>query len=196
MKDTIKKIISFVVVIGIAVFVVLFMKDKINTAEPNTEVTDTIKALSNYLLSTDSNFTLTEAIVTKVVDGDTLWVTIDGKEEKVRLIGVNSPEYTKEIEPYGKEATEFTTTELLGKTVYLQKDVSDTDSYDRLLRYVWTKDVSDNLTDENLLDYLFNNTLIKEGLAESNYYKPDILFQIFLEETETQAKENKKGMWQ
>ena len=190
MKDTIKKIISFVVVIGIAVFVVLFMKDKINTAEPNTEVTDTIKALSNYLLSTDSNFTLTEAIVTKVVDGDTLWVTIDGKEEKVRLIGVNSPEYTKEIEPYGKEATEFTTTELLGKTVYLQKDVSDTDSYDRLLRYVWTKDVSDNLTDENLLDYLFNNTLIKEGLAESNYYKPDILFQIFLEETETQAKEN------
>ena len=172
------------------------MKNKINNADTNTELTDAVSGLTEYLQSSYSNITLTEAVVTKVVDGDTLWVTIDGKEEKVRLIGIDCPEYTKEIEPYGKEATEFTTNELLGKTVYLQKDVSDTDSYDRLLRYVWTKDVSDNLTDENILDYLFNNKLVEEGLAESNYYAPDILFQVFLEQTETQAKENKKGMWQ
>ena len=173
MKKAIKKIISLVVVIGIVVFLILFMKNKINNADTNTELTDAVSGLTEYLQSSYSNITLTEAVVTKVVDGDTLWVTIDGKE-----------------------ATEFTTNELLGKTVYLQKDVSDTDSYDRLLRYVWTEDISDNLTDENILDYLFNNKLVEEGLAESNYYAPDILFQVFLEQTETQAKENKKGMWQ
>jgi len=195
MKDTIKKIISLILVIGIAIFVTFFMKDKINNAEPNTEVTDAINEIYEYLNSS-SKITLTEATVTKVVDGDTIWVTIDGKEEKVRLIGINCPEYTKEIEPYGKEATEFTTNALLGKTIYLQKDISDKDSYDRLLRYVWTEDVSNKIDDSNVLDYLFNYTLVNEGLAESNYYKPDIKYQKILENAETQAKENKKGMWQ
>lgn len=196
MKDTIKKIISLILVIGIAIFVAFFMKDKINNAEPNTEATDAINEIYEYLNSSSSKITLTEATVTKVVDGDTIWVTIDGKEEKVRLIGINSPEYTKEIEPYGKEATEFTTNALLGKTIYLQKDISDKDSYDRLLRYVWTEDVSNKMDDPNILDYLFNYTLVNEGLAESNYYKPDIKYQKILENAETQAKENKKGMWQ
>jgi len=196
MKDTIKKIISLILVIGIAIFVAFFMKDKINNTEPNTEVTDAINEIYEYLNSSSSKITLTEATVTKVVDGDTIWVTIDGKEEKVRLIGINCPEYTKEIEPYGKEATEFTTNALLGKTIYLQKDISDKDSYDRLLRYVWTEDVSNKIDDSNVLDYLFNYTLVNEGLAESNYYKPDIKYQKILENAETQAKENKKGMWQ
>lgn len=196
MKDTIKKIISLILVIGIAIFVAFFMKDKINNTEPNTEVTDAINEIYEYLNSSSSKITLTEATVTKVVDGDTIWVTIDGKEEKVRLIGINCPEYTKEIEPYGKEATEFTTNALLGKTIYLQKDISDKDSYDRLLRYVWTEDVSNKIDNSNVLDYLFNYTLVNEGLAESNYYKPDIKYQKILENAETQAKENKKGMWQ
>lgn len=196
MKDTIKKIIMLVLVICIAVFVALFMKDKINNAEPNTELTDTVKALSDKLLSGYEVLNLEDAIVTEVVDGDTIWVTIDGKEEKVRLIGIDCPEYTKEIEPYGKEATEFTTNELLGKTIYLQKDHSDTDSYDRLLRYVWITDISDIQDDNKVFDYLFNNVLVKEGLAESNYYKPDTKYQIVLEESEKDAKENKKGMWQ
>lgn len=196
MKDTIKKIIMLVLVICMAVFVALFMKDKINNAEPNTELTDTVKALSDKLLSGYEVLKLEEAIVTEVVDGDTIWVTIDGKEEKVRLIGIDCPEYTKEIEPYGKEATEFTTNELLGKTIYLQKDHSDTDSYDRLLRYVWITDISNIQDDNKVFDYLFNNILIKEGLAESNYYNPDIKYQIVLEESEKDAKENKKGMWQ
>lgn len=196
MKDTIKKIISLILVIGIAIFVAFFMKDKINNAVPNTEVTDTVKSLSEYLISSYSKISLAEATVTKIVDGDTIWVNINGKEEKVRLIGIDCPEYTKEIEPYGKEATEFTTNALLGKTVYLQKDVSDTDSYDRLLRYIWTEDITQNIDNPNILDYLFNYTLVKEGLAESNYYKPDVSYQKFLETAETEAKESKKGMWQ
>lgn len=196
MKDTIKKIIMLVILVGAAIFLIFFMKDKINNSEPNTELTDTVKALSDELLSDYEDITLEEATVTEVVDGDTLWVTIDGKEEKVRLIGIDCPEYTKEIEPYGKEATEFTTNELLGKTVYLQKDHSDTDSYDRLLRYVWIEDISDNLDDNNIFDYLFNNILVKEGLAESNYYKPDTKYQIVFENSEKDAKESKKGMWQ
>ena len=119
----------------------------------------------------------------------------DGNEEKIRLIGIDCPEYTKEIEAYGKEATEFTTEKLLNKTIYLQKDITNTDNYDRLLRYVWTQKI-DEITDENTKNYLFNYTLVYEGLANSNYYKPNTTLQNYLEEAEDYAKENKKGMWQ
>lgn len=196
MKDNIKKIIFLVIVVVGGILLTLFMKDKINNATPNTELSDTLAAIIKNASNELKNTELTKAVVTKVVDGDTLWVKIDGKEEKVRLIGVNCPEYTKEIEPFGKEATEYTTDKLLGKTVYLQKDISNTDSYDRLLRYVWTKDISSETQDENTFDYLFNNNLVKEGLAESNFYKPDILYQKILETSEIDAKSEKKGMWQ
>lgn len=76
-----------------------------------------------------------EAVVTKVVDGDTIYVDINGDDYKLRMIGLNCPEYTKEIEPYGRESSEYTENELLGKTVYLESDVSNTDKYSRLLRY-------------------------------------------------------------
>ncbi|WP_243149726.1 thermonuclease family protein [Thermaerobacter sp. PB12/4term] len=55
---------------------------------------------------------------------------------RVRLIGVDTPETTKVVEPYGREATAFTRKRLLGKTVYLEKDVSEKDRYGRALRYV------------------------------------------------------------
>ena len=74
-------------------------------------------------------------------------------------------------------------------------DVTDTDDYDRLLRYVWTQKV-DEINEENISKYLFNAKLIQEGLAYSNYYKPNILLQSYLENFEKEAKESKKGMWQ
>ena len=113
----------------------------------------------------------------------------------MRFIGINCPEYTKEIEPFGKEATEFTTQYLEDKTIYLQKDVSDTDDYDRLLRYVWTEEVTE-INEENISNYLFNAKLVQEGLAQNNYYKPDISLQSYLEDFEKEAKSNGKGMWQ
>ncbi len=87
---------------------------------------------------------VTKARLVSVVDGDTVDVkALAGARlpgTRVRLIGVDTPESTKAVEPYGREAREatvFTHKRLLGKTVYLEKDVSETDRYGRTLRYVW-----------------------------------------------------------
>lgn len=191
MKDNIKKIFYVIVILIIALLSSIYLKDFLENKATTSYSSTTIENLSQK----DSNIELIEAYVTKVVDGDTIWVKIGTETKKVRFIGINCPEYTKEIEPYGKEATEYTNEKLYHKTIYLQKDITDTDSYDRLLRYIWT-DKIDTINKETISKYLFNYELVKNGLAYSNYYKPDISLQDYLEEAEKQAKENKIGMWQ
>lgn len=195
MKNNLKKIIYLIVLIAITAFASYFLKDALDEkAQNNLNNTNT-----NTEIVTNTNekeeIELQEAYVTKIIDGDTLGVTIDGNYYKVRLVGINCPEYTKEIEPYGKEATEYTTEKLYNKTIYLQKDISNTDNYDRLLRYVWLNKV-ETIDEETIKNSLFNYELVINGLAHSNYYKPDITLQNYLEDAENYAKQNKIGMWQ
>ena len=195
MKNNIKKIIYLIVLIAITAFASYFLKDALDEkAQNNLNSNNT-----NTEIVTNNNekeeIELQEAYVTKIIDGDTIGVTIDGKYYKVRLVGINCPEYTKEIEPYGKEATEYTTEKLYNKTIYLQKDISNTDNYDRLLRYVWLNKV-ETIDEETIKNSLFNYELVINGLAHSNYYKPDITLQNYLEDAENYAKQNKIGMWQ
>ncbi len=180
-------------ILTIIIVIVLILLSKRVLFKDNSNLNNTYNDnLNNY--SKTSDLELTEAKVTKIIDGDTIWVDINGKEFKIRLIGINCPEYTTKIEPYGKEATEFTTKYLTNKTVYLQTDISDKDKYDRLLRYVWLEKI-DEINEENIKNYLFNAIIVKEGLAKSNYYKPNITLQTYLEELEKEAKSNKIGMW-
>lgn len=194
MKKYIKKIVTIILLIIIAIIFAIYFKnylnDNINIYEENNITTNI-----NNTDKEDNQIELVEATVTKIVDGDTIWVDINGKEEKVRFIGVNCPEYTTKIEEYGKEATEYTTNELLGKKVYLQKDISQTDDYNRLLRYVWLEKI-DTINEENIENYLFNAKLVINGYAQSNYYKPDISLQDYLEKFENEAKQQKIGIWQ
>ena len=194
MKKYIKKIVTIILLIIIAIIFAIYFKnylnDNINIYEENNITTNI-----NNTDKEDNQIELVEATVTKIVDGDTIWVDINGKEEKVRFIGVNCPEYTTKIEEYGKEATEYTTNELLGKKVYLQKDISQTDDYNRLLRYVWLEKI-DTINEENIENYLFNAKLVINGYAQSNYYKPDISLQNYLEKFEKEAKKQKIGIWQ
>jgi len=92
-----------------------------------------------------------------VVDGDTIIVIIDGKKEKVRLIGVDAPEtdgpYTKE-EPYGREASAFTKKVTEGENVRLEYDWQKRDKYGRILAYVYLEDGT-----------FLNAELIKQGYA-------------------------------
>lgn len=113
-----------------------------------------------------------QVLVAKVVDGDTIWVDIDGQVERVRLIGVNTPEIG---EAGYEEATEFTTNMLLGEYILLEKDISETDQYDRLLRYVWF-DIPTNHTDSEKQTKLFNSMLLEGGYAEIATYKPDVKY--------------------
>jgi len=73
----------------------------------------------------------------------TRYVLIDGVEYRVRYIGIDTPETfhpTRGEQPYGKEASARNKELVGGRTVYLEKDISETDRYGRLLRYVWLED--------------------------------------------------------
>lgn len=136
------------------------------------------------------------AVVSRVVDGDTIVVTLNGKEEKIRLIGVNTPEsvgrYAKKPQPYGKEASAYTKKQLDGKTVYLQKDVSDRDKYGRLLRYVWLEEPDKS----KLKEQMFNAILIAEGYGSVMTYPPDVKYSDTFVAIEKVAREGNKGLWQ
>lgn len=131
-------------------------------------------------------------------DGDTIWVSIDGVDEKIRFVGINTPELAKDGKPaefMAKEAKDFTEKSLENKEVYLEKDVSDRDKYDRLLRYIWLEKPVTNPSLKDIETKTLNGLLVKEGYAYANYYKPDVKYHDFLKKLENTAKANNKGIW-
>ena len=144
------------------------------------------------------NLELVEAEVTKHIDGDTVHVTLkDGKVLKLRMIGVDTPETvhpSKPVEFYGKEASNFTKGKLLGKTVYLEKDVSDTDKYDRALRYIWLEKPTE-INKEEIKNKMFNGMLVAEGYANVSTFPPDVKYQEYFIELEREAREQNLGLW-
>lgn len=143
-----------------------------------------------------SQNTFKEAVVKRVIDGDTIELTTG---EKVRLILVDTPETkhpTKEVQYFGKEASDYTTKALTGKTVYLQKDVSETDRYGRLLRYVWLqRPTTDEPTNEEIAKYCFNSLLLENGYAKLATFPPDIKYVDFFRTREQIARNNNYGLW-
>lgn len=143
-----------------------------------------------------SNFP--SAKVVNVVDGDTVDVNLNGEEYRLRFIGVDTPETkhpSKPVEFFGKEASEFTKYSLLNKTVYLEKDVSDTDRYGRLLRYIWLVQPTKALTDDEINLLQFNSILVKGGYANNYPYPPDVKYNKYYTELEKYAKNNNLGLW-
>lgn len=120
------------------------------------------------------------ATVRRVVDGDTVVLTND---ERVRYIGIDTPEDTSQVEPFGPEATEFNERLVEGLDVGLEKDESERDRYGRLLRYVWVGDV------------MVNAELVREGYAEAREYLPDTRYTACFEALEAEARAEGRGMW-
>lgn len=126
--------------------------------------------------------------ITSVVDGDTIKIDYYGKEELVRLIGVNTPEvdgpYT-EAECFGNEASAFTKERLSGKWVTIERDNTqdDRDKYDRLLRYVYL----DNRD--------FGSVLINEGYAYEYTYGNRYAKQADYLKYQDNAESNNRGLW-
>ena len=129
------------------------------------------------------------ALVTKVIDGDTM--EIEGGKT-IRFIGIDTPETVdprKSVQCFGKEASSETKSLLSGKTVILQKDVSETDKYGRLLRYIY-------LPPSRSGQILFvNDYLVREGFARVLTYPPDVKYNEQFREAEKEAKAQKKGLW-
>ena len=130
-------------------------------------------------------------LVTKVVDGDTIEVKSEEQLFKVRLIGIDTPETVDPRRPigcFGKNASAETKRLVEGKEVTLTKDISDTDKYNRLLRYVFLP-LSGG---ENLF---VNDYLVRQGFAKSSTYPPDVKYNDRFVEAEKEARENLRGLW-
>jgi len=147
---------------------------------------------NEYNEVTSNNFV--KAYVSRVIDGDTIEVIMDSQKFKVRLIGINCPEYTSKIEYFGKESSEYTTIELVNKNVYLEKDISETDKYGRLLRYVWLEIPTDISTNE-IKDKMFNAILLNNGYAMQSTYPPDVRYSNIFKDISTNARINSRGLW-
>lgn len=126
--------------------------------------------------------TAEEAVVKRVVDGDT-FETADG--EKVRLIGVNTPEKYGKVEYYGIEASAYSEQQLKGRSVYLFQDVSKTDRYGRLLRFVFLQGETE----------MYNETLLNEGYANVMTVPPDVAFAKKFAKLERAARDANVGLW-
>jgi micrococcal nuclease len=129
--------------------------------------------------------------VSRVVDGDTIEVTIDNKPVKVRLIGVNTPETVdprRPVQCFGKEASAETKRLLNGKDVVMENDVSDTDSFGRLLRYVYIP-----LQDGTNL--FVNDYLVRQGFASLDTVPPDVRYSSRFAEAQKEARDNNRGLW-
>jgi len=120
------------------------------------------------------------AKVIEVVDGDT--IIIEGNY-RVRYIGIDTPETYPNPEPFAMEAWQANRRLVAGKEVRLERDISQTDKYGRLLRYVYVDDV------------FVNAELVRQGLAEAKAYPPDTRHQDYLERVEAEAREEGRGMW-
>src|SRR4051794_7282990 len=130
------------------------------------------------------------ATVVHVTDGDTIRVEIEGTEYRLRYIGMDTPETVdpdKPVQPGGAEASARNSELVTGKTVYLEKDASETDRFGRLLRYVWLS------TDAGWV--LVNRQLVLEGLAYARDYPPDTAFHDILFSAQAEARAAGRGLW-
>lgn len=125
-----------------------------------------------------------EYLVTRVVDGDTIVIDTG---QKVRYIGMNTPETVdprRPVQCFGKEASAFNKQLVLNKKVRLEKDVSETDKYGRLLRFVYLEDGT-----------FVNMELVKQGYASIMTVPPDVKYSDLFLSAQKQARDAKLGLW-
>ena len=127
--------------------------------------------------------------VVKVVDGDTITVSIDGSSETVRLIGIDTPETVdprKTVQCFGKEASDTTKILLTGRVVTLEKDGTqgERDKYGRLLAYVYRDD-----------GLFINKYLVEQGFAHEYTYNLPYKYQLEFKDAEHAAQMQQRGLW-
>ena len=133
------------------------------------------------------------ATVTHVVDGDTIDVRIGGRDERVRLIGIDTPETKKlntPIECFGPEASEFTTALLpVGTTIRIERDIVGRDDYGRILGYVFIPAPTSGR------DLFVNDEIIRQGYAEPLSIAPNTAHAARFVESARAAESEDLGLW-
>jgi micrococcal nuclease len=130
-------------------------------------------------------------LVTRVIDGDTIEIEMNGVRQSVRLIGIDTPETVdprRKVGCFGKEASNETKRILNGRSVVVEKDVSETDKYGRRLFYVYLP-----LDDGSVL--FVNDYLVRAGYARVLTYPPDVRFNERFLQAEQEARAKNAGLW-
>lgn len=177
-----KKLIS--IVTSIVAVMALMLLDKLQIINIEDYLTSSVNQ-REVEVYTDSKRIICE--VKRVVDGDTFVVNYEGKDEKVRLIGVDTPESVhpdeKKNTEFGKEVSDFTKKMLSDKYVELEFDVSQRDKYGRLLAYVY------------LDGQMYNKMLLEKGYAKIATFPPNVKYVDDFTVLQKQARESKVGLW-
>jgi len=127
------------------------------------------------------------AKVQRVSDGDTFVATVQGRRERVRVIGVDTPESVdpnRPDEPYGQEASDFAKHYLDGETVRLAGDAEPRDRYGRMLAYVWLEDGT-----------FWNALLVAEGYAQQLTIPPNVTYADLFRRLAREARQHDRGLW-
>lgn len=148
--------------------------------------TSTVTSTPDRTSASIANPQRVQATVVSVVDGDTIHVSISGRAYVVRYIGMDAPETVAPGRPagcMGPEASAANKALVQGKTVFLEKDVSETDRYGRLLRYVYVGDL------------FVNAELVRQGYAQVSTFPPDVKYQSLFLQLQQEARNAKRGLW-
>lgn len=183
MKKLVLTLLMIAVVLGgCSSLAVLGEETPTSTASDENSVNDESNVDSNIATQDEGLYE-----VLRVVDGDTIEIDYNGEKEKVRLIGVDTPESVhpdaEKNTDYGKTAAEFTTEKLEGQLVSLEFDVEQRDKYGRLLAYVY------------LDGQMFNSLLLEEGHAMVSTYPPNVKYADLFLEQQQEAREAGVGLW-
>lgn len=143
---------------------------------------------------------LQEAVVERVVDGDTLKVSVDGQSERIRLIGIDTPEsvapQADRNSEEGDEASAHTKSLVhVGQTVYLETDAEDVDRYDRKLRYVWLEVPEDRSDRDEVATKMLNGVIVSDGYAKARDYAPNTAHSEALHALQAEAEDAGRGLW-
>jgi len=132
-----------------------------------------------------------EIELVEVIDGDTIKAIIDDTEEKIRYIGIDSPEMNsnndEDPEPWAEEATEFNEKLLEDRELFIELDVQERDRYGRILAYVYAKDEGEEL--------MANEVLLRWGYAKLMTVPPNVKYVDRFKEEQKKAKDDEAGMW-
>lgn len=132
-----------------------------------------------------------DATLVRVVDGDTIWAIVGGVEFRIRYVGMNTPELNEasaaSSEPFAEMATQANARLLAGGRLVLERDVSESDRYGRLLRDIWVE-AGGQWT-------LVNLALVDEGYAQVSTFPPDVKYVDALLTAERAARAAGRGLW-
>ncbi len=185
MKFKIKtSVVSLIIFLGFSL--IWYGLQSVREDKPSTQVIFPSPETSSAILK--NNDSRQKYLVSKVTDGDTVELS---NGQKVRFVGIDTPETVdprRSVGCFGKQASNENKKLLEGKEVILEKDVSETDKYNRLLRYVYLP-----LPDGSLL--FINDYLVREGFAKVYTYPPDVKFNEQFLQAEREARAQNRGLW-